>query len=89
AAAPPARAGVLDMIIDPLLQPVISAASQAALEGINAGTAALESVTAGTTAALNGLSAGASVAAFDGIHTAALEGITHSINASVAAFNAG
>ncbi|ORA74585.1 hypothetical protein BST29_24755, partial [Mycobacterium malmoense] len=80
---------MLDMIIDPLLQPVISAASQAALEGINAGTAALESVTAGTTAALNGLSAGASVAAFDGIHTAALEGITHSINASVAAFNAG
>ncbi|QZA18245.1 hypothetical protein K3U93_03260 [Mycobacterium malmoense] len=70
APAPVARAGVLDMIIDPLLQPVITAASTAAQQGINAGTAALDGLSAD---ALAGLQAGA------------LDGITSSLNASVAA----
>ncbi|MCV7052451.1 hypothetical protein H7H82_17940, partial [Mycobacterium heidelbergense] len=63
AAAPPAQAGVLDMIINPIIQPVMGAVGTAAAAG---------------TTAINGIGAGA----LAGLHTAALEGITNSLNAS-------
>ncbi|MCV7050796.1 hypothetical protein H7H82_09340 [Mycobacterium heidelbergense] len=92
AAAPAAQAGVLDMIINPIIQPVMGAVGTAA----NAGTTAMNGIGAG---ALAGLQAGAlqgitnslnaSAAAFQGVHSAALASITNSLTASAAAFNTG
>ncbi|MCV7049211.1 hypothetical protein H7H82_01060 [Mycobacterium heidelbergense] len=92
-AAPSAQAGVLDMIINPILQPLLGATSTAAAA---AGTTAINGIGAGAlaglhTGALQGItnSLNASAAAFQGVHSAALASITNSLNASAAAFNTG